>query len=68
VPARVVGIHRRSVPIGAQVGLRLVTDRDATFDGTLLSVLSGERWLVCGTLLDDGTLLPSDGTRRLGTR
>ena len=65
VPATVVGIHRGSVPIGAQVGLRLVADRDAPFNGTLLSALSGERWLVYGALLDDGTLLPSDGTRRL---
>jgi hypothetical protein len=65
VPATVVGIHRGGAPMGAQVGLRLVADRDAPFNGTLLSALSGERWLVCGALLDDGTLLPSDGTRRL---
>jgi hypothetical protein len=65
VPATVVGVHRASVPIGAQVGLRLVADQDAPFNGTLLSVLSGERWLVYGALLDDGTLLPSNGTRRL---
>ena len=65
VPATVVGVRRGSVPIGAQVGLRLVADRDAPFNGTLLSALSGERWLVYGALLDDGTLLPFDGTRRL---
>jgi hypothetical protein len=65
VPATVVGIHRGSVPIGAHVGLRLVADQDAPFNGTLLSVLSKERWLVRGTLLNDGTLLPSNGTRRL---
>lgn len=65
VPATVVGAHRGDVAIDSRVGLRLVADPDAPFNGTLLSVLAGERWLVCGTLLDDGTLLPSDGTRRL---
>jgi hypothetical protein len=65
VPATVVGVRRGSASIGSQIGLRLVADPRAPFNGTLLSVLEGERWLVCGTLLDDGTVLPSDGTRRL---
>jgi hypothetical protein len=64
VPATVVRVHRGNMSPGSQVGLRLVADADATFNGKLLNVLGGERWLVCGALREDGTLLPLDGTRR----
>jgi hypothetical protein len=64
VQATVVRVHRGSVSPGSQVGLRLVADADAAFNGKLLNVLGGERWLVCGALREDGTLLPLDGTRR----
>ncbi|MGH2859081.1 MAG: hypothetical protein ACRDMJ_16525 [Solirubrobacteraceae bacterium] len=48
-----------------QIAVRLVEDPDAAFNGTLVSLLAGERWLVCARELADGTLLPLDGTRRL---
>jgi hypothetical protein len=65
VPARVVGAGEGRVLVGSELGLRLVADPDATFNGTLISVLHGERWRVCGHLGNDGTVLPGDGTRRL---
>lgn len=68
VATTVVGVHRGDLTIGSEVGLRLVADHTATFNGTLLSVLGGERWLVCGRFLADATVVPVDGTRRLLTR
>jgi hypothetical protein len=65
VRVTVVGVHRGSLSIGSEIGLRLVADPKANFNGTLLNLLVGEGWLVCGAIRDDGTLLPQDGTRRL---
>jgi hypothetical protein len=47
-----------------QIAVRLVEDPDRPFNGTLVSFLPGERWLTCARELEDGTLLPLDGTRR----
>jgi hypothetical protein len=46
------------------IAVRLVADPDGPFNGTIISVLAGERWLICARELQDGTLLPLDGTRR----
>jgi hypothetical protein len=50
-----------------QIAVRLVEDNDAPFNGTLVSFLAGERWLICARVLNDGTLLPLDGTRGCST-
>jgi hypothetical protein len=47
-----------------QIAVRLVEDRDAQFNGTVVSLLAGERWRICARAFRDGTLLPLDGTRR----
>jgi len=47
-----------------QIAVRLVEDTNAPFNGTLVSFLVGEQWLTCARELEDGTLLPLDGTRR----
>jgi hypothetical protein len=49
------------------VAVRFVKDIKGPFNGTLVSVLAGERWLICARELEDGTLLPLDGTRRRAT-
>jgi hypothetical protein len=49
------------------VAVRLVEDPDGPFNGTLVSLLARERWLLRARELADGTLLPLDGTRRLAT-
>lgn len=53
------------VAIGQQVALRAVENPDGPFNGKLMSVLRGERWLICADRLEDRNLLPRDGTRRL---
>jgi hypothetical protein len=50
--------------IGEQITVRLVERLGGPFNGTLVSFLAGERWLTCARELEDGTLLPLDGTRR----
>ncbi len=47
-----------------QIAVRLVEDPDGEFNGTLVSLLAGERWRICARELRDGTLLPLDATRR----
>jgi hypothetical protein len=47
------------------MAVRLVEDFDGPFNGTLLGLLAGERWLLCARELRDGTVLPLNGTRRL---
>jgi hypothetical protein len=64
IPATLIGVQHGSLSVGSQLGIRLVADPAAPFNGTLLSVLAGERWLICGELLDDETVIPADGTRR----
>lgn len=53
-------------PTGEEIGVRLVEDPKGPFNGTLVSLLPGERWRMCARRLTDDTLLPLDGTRRLG--
>jgi hypothetical protein len=65
VPTTVVAVAVGAATVGDQIGLRLVADPDAAFNGTLISVRTGERWLTCGDLLHDGTIIPRDRTRRL---
>ena len=65
VPTTVVTVAVGAVAVGDQIGLRLVADPDAAFNGTLMSVRAGERWLTCGDLLQDGTIIPRDRTRRV---
>jgi hypothetical protein len=50
--------------VDEQIAIRLVEDPNGPFNGTLVSFLAGERWLTCARELEDGTLLPLDGTRR----
>lgn len=61
----VIAPHRGDHRVGAQRALRVVPPGDGPFNGTIVSVLAGERWRICGELLADGSLLPADGTRRL---
>ncbi|HEY5317993.1 MAG TPA: hypothetical protein VIJ20_08430 [Solirubrobacteraceae bacterium] len=61
----VVATHRGGAAIGPELPLHLVADPDAQFNGMLISLLRGERWLTCASLRKDGTALPEDGTRRL---
>jgi hypothetical protein len=53
-----------NTPVGQPVAVRLVEDPDAQFNGTVVSLLTGERWRICAREFPDGTLLPLDGTRR----
>lgn len=53
---------------GQEVALRAVEDPEGPFRGEPMSVLTRERWLISVGHLEDGTLLPLDGTRRLAVR
>lgn len=64
--ATVMAACKGDVKIHQQVALRAVEDPDGPFNGKLMSVLAGERWRICADYLEDGALLPLDGTRRLG--
>jgi hypothetical protein len=50
---------------GEQIEVGLVQDPDAPFNGTLVSLLPGDRWRICARLRENDTLLPLDGTRRV---
>lgn len=50
-----------------RIAVRLVEDPNGPFNGTLVSFLAGEQWQTCARELEDGTLLPLDGTRRCAT-
>ncbi len=65
-PAVVLAVHRGKATTGSELRLRQVEDPDATiFNGTLVSLVEGESWLVCARYSPDGTVIPVDGTRRL---
>jgi hypothetical protein len=65
VPTIVQATSTYAVTVGEQIGLRLVADSDATFNGTLVSVRAGERWLTVVDGIRDRMIIPRDGTRRL---
>jgi len=65
VTTTVLSVEAGEVSVGDRLGLRLVADPDASFNGTLMSVRPGERWRTCAHRLHDGTIVPDDGTRRL---
>lgn len=65
VPAIVTAPIKGTTSLGEQIAVRLVQDPGGLFDGTVVSLLAGERWLVCARELQDGMLLPLGGTRRL---
>ena len=50
---------------GEHISVRLVEEHGEPFKGTLVSLLHDERWRICARMLEDDTLLPLDGTRRL---
>jgi hypothetical protein len=66
VATTVLASRTPSVSAGDRLGLRLIPDPQATsFNGTLVSVRGGERWLTYARRLHDGTIVPEDGTRRM---
>jgi hypothetical protein len=65
VPTTIRARQGRGASIGDRLGLRLVADTGAPFNGTLITVRPGERWSVCADHADDATITPIDGTRRL---
>jgi len=66
VATTVLASQTPSVSVGDRLGLRLVPDPEArSFNGTLVSVRGGERWLTYAHRLQDGTIVPEDGTRRI---
>jgi hypothetical protein len=66
VATTVLASQTPSVSVGDRLGLRLVADPNATsFNGTLVSVRDGERWLTYAHRLEDRTIVPEDGTRRV---
>lgn len=65
VAATVLAAEKGAISVGDRLGLRLVADpAAATFNGALVSVRAGERWLTYAHRLEDGTIVPDDGTRR----
>lgn len=67
VSAVVTAPVKGATSVDQQIAVRLVEDPDGPFNGTLVSLLACERWLLCARELADGTLLPLNGTRRLAT-
>lgn len=66
-PVSAVAIRSlKGTPPHERVTIGLVEDLAARpFNGTLVSVLADEGWLICARPREDGALLPLDGTRRL---
>jgi hypothetical protein len=64
VRAIATAVVKGDVALHQQVTLRVVKDPDGPFNGKLVSVLAGERWLITARQLRDSALLPLDGTRR----
>ena len=61
----VTAVSKGTLDAAGTAALCSVEDTNGPFQGSLINVRVGERWLVCARLLDDGRLLPLDGTRRL---
>jgi hypothetical protein len=64
VRAVVIAAAKGGVPVDHQIKLRVVKDPTGPYNGKLVSMLVGERWLICAHQLKDNSLLPLDGTRR----
>jgi len=64
VSAVVTAVFKGDTASRRPIAIRLVQDPGAEFNGSLASLLTGERWRICARKLADGTLLPLDGTRR----
>jgi hypothetical protein len=65
VAAVVTAPIKGDTSLGEQIDVALVEDPDVTFNGTLVSLLPGDRWRICARVRENDTLLPLDGTRRL---
>lgn len=65
VSAVVTAPVKGTTSVDQQIAVRLVDYPNGPFNGTLVSLLACERWLLCARELADGTLLPLDGSRRL---
>ncbi len=65
VATRVVAKDRGDVEPGSELFLRLAPGGDEPFNGMLIHVLPRERWRTCARFAADGSVLPSDGTRRI---
>jgi hypothetical protein len=65
ITTSIAAVHRGEGRVGERRGLRLVADPAAPFNGMLVSARAGERWLICAKHLDDATLVPIDGSRRI---
>lgn len=65
IRAMVLATDRGGAASCSVLALRQVKDPSAPFDGKLCSMLSEERWLICGNRLDDSSVLVGDGTRRI---
>jgi len=65
--AVVIAPIKGEAPAGERISVRLVEDPEGPFNGTLVSFLPDQRWRICARRLEDDTLLPLDGTRRLAT-
>jgi hypothetical protein len=57
--------HAGDAQPGSTLAVCQVENPDAQFNGTLVSTLPQERWQICGHRRDNGSILVSDGTRRL---
>ena len=66
-PVQAMVINRRAgdAQPGSTLAVCQVADPHAQFNGTLVSTLPQECWLICGHRRDDGSILVGDGTRRL---
>jgi hypothetical protein len=65
VSALVTAPIKGDTSLGEQIEVGLVEGPDATFNGTLVSLLPGDPWRICARVCENDTLLPLDGTRRL---
>jgi hypothetical protein len=63
--AVVIAAIKGDAPVGEHISVRLVEDPGGPFNGTLVSFLPDQRWRICARMLEDGSFLPLDGTRRL---
>jgi hypothetical protein len=65
VSAVVTAPIKGDTSLGERIEVGLVEDPGAAFNGSLVSLLPGDRWRLCARRRENETLLPLDGTRRL---